>query len=183
MWQLQECLSKSVLLNAPNLLEIIWNVLVLVLVVTDSDNKNRTFVQVSSLFCNDSSTLQQETQNGHSSPWCLPKSVPTCSKILPLNRLFAFAFVTGVCRNYERKKPPFLFLNEKKLHRMNIHYAFSIREVSEVVDSDQTLQVVAPPSPSPSPLYISRSQSEGWAQLNSWLNYHYDPPYCLHCPH
>ena len=46
------------------------------------------------------------------------------------------------CRNYDRKKPPFLFLeNEKKLHRMNIHYAFSIREVSEVVDSDQTLQV------------------------------------------
>ena len=136
-----------------------------ILVVTDSDNKNPTFVQVSSLFCNDSSTLQQETQNGHSSPWCLPKSVPTCSKILPLNRLFPFAFVTGVCRNYERKKPPFLFLNEKKLHRMNIHYAFSIREVSEVVDSDQTLQVVAPPSPSPSPsptpLYISRSQSEG----------------------
>jgi len=83
--------------------------------------------QVFGLYCNDSSSQHQATQNGHSSPWCLPK-------------------------NYDRKKPPFLFLeNEKKLHRMNIHYAFSIREVSEVVDSDQTLQI---------PMYFTVSWTE-----------------------
>ena len=31
--------------------------------------------QASCLFCNESSSQQPTTQNGHSSPWCLPKSV------------------------------------------------------------------------------------------------------------
>jgi len=47
-------------------------------------------------------------------PWCLPK-------------------------NYDKKKPPFLFDDEG--NTMNIHYAFSIREVSEVIDSEQTLEI------------------------------------------
>lgn len=47
-------------------------------------------------------------------PWCLPK-------------------------NYDKKKPPFLFDDEGQT--MNIHYAFSIREVSEVIDSEQTLEI------------------------------------------
>ena len=47
-------------------------------------------------------------------PWCLPKS-------------------------YDKKKPPFLFDDEGQT--MNIHYAFSIREVSEVIDSEQTLEI------------------------------------------
>jgi len=47
-------------------------------------------------------------------PWCLPK-------------------------NYDKKKPPFLFDDEGQ--QMNIHYRFSIREVSEVIDSEQTLEI------------------------------------------
>ena len=62
-------------------------------------------------------TIETQTCNASVSkklPWCLPK-------------------------NYDKKKPPFLFDDEGQT--MNIHYAFSIREVSEVVDKDQTLQV------------------------------------------
>jgi len=47
-------------------------------------------------------------------PWCLPKG-------------------------YDKKKPPFLFDDDG--NTMNIHYAFSIREVSEVTDSEQTLEI------------------------------------------
>ena len=39
-------------------------------------------------------------------------------------------------RSYDRKKPPFLFLNERRLQRMNIHYAFSIRSDGGDDDSD-----------------------------------------------
>ena len=51
--------------------------------------------------------------------------------------------VSSTTREYDRKKPPFLLTknDRKKEQKMNIHYAFSIREVSEVVDKDQTLQV------------------------------------------
>jgi len=81
-------------------------------------------LQVLGIFCgsNESNTTNSST---HSAPWCLPK-------------------------NYDRKKPPFLFVNDNK-HRMNIHYAFSIREVSEVVDNDQTLQI---------PMYFTVSWKE-----------------------
>ena len=44
-------------------------------------------------------------------------------------------------RDYDRKKPPFLFVDKHEHNRMNIHYDFSIREVSEIKDQDQTLTV------------------------------------------
>ena len=62
-------------------------------------------------------TIETQTCNASVSkklPWCLPK-------------------------NYDKKKPPFLFDDEGQT--MNIHYAFSIREVSEVIDSEQTLEI------------------------------------------
>jgi len=74
------------------------------------------------IFCN-SSQLQTSRLK---SPWCIPKS-------------------------YDRKKPPFLFVNEDKLHQMNIHYTFSIREVSEVIDNEQILKI---------PMYFTVSWTE-----------------------
>ena len=59
-------------------------------------------------------------------PWCLPK-------------------------NYDKKKPPFLFDTSDDRQLMNIHYAFSIREVSKVMDSEQTLQI---------PMYFTVSWTE-----------------------
>ena len=52
-------------------------------------------------------------------PWCLPAS-------------------------YDKKKPPFLFTadeGEDKDKDMNLHFTFSVREVSKVTDEDQTLQI------------------------------------------
>lgn len=74
------------------------------------------------VFCN-ASNVQT---SGLKSPWCIPKS-------------------------YDRKKPPFLFVNEDKLHQMNIHYTFSIREVSEVIDNEQILKI---------PMYFTVSWTE-----------------------
>merc|ERR1712212_981941 len=71
--------------------------------------------------------VQSQLQtSGLKSPWCIPKS-------------------------YDRKKPPFLFVNEDKLHQMNIHYTFSIREVSEVIDNEQILKI---------PMYFTVSWTE-----------------------
>ena len=44
-------------------------------------------------------------------------------------------------RIYDRKKPPFLFLTKDEDHHMNMHYTFSVREVSEVRDNEQVLKV------------------------------------------
>jgi len=74
------------------------------------------------IFCN---STQLQT-SGLKSPWCIPKS-------------------------YDRKKPPFLFVNEDELHQMNIHYTFSIREVSEVIDNEQILKI---------PMYFTVSWTE-----------------------
>lgn len=84
--------------------------------------------QVSSnISCNSSpSNPSNSSTAGIPSPWCIPK-------------------------NYDRKKPPFLFLTEGALHQMNIHYTFSIREVSEVVDNEQTLKI---------PMYFTVSWTE-----------------------
>ena len=38
------------------------------------------------------------------------------------------------------KKPPFLFYREED-RRMNLHFTFSIREVSQVRDSEQRLKI------------------------------------------
>jgi len=69
--------------------------------------------------------------SSHAPPWCLPK-------------------------DYDRKKPPFLFI-EREDHKMNIHYAFSIREVSEITDRDQTLQI---------PMYFSVSWTDDRLMVN-----------------
>ena len=42
--------------------------------------------------------------------------------------------------NYDKKKPPFLFTDDES-SSMNLHFTFSVREVSKVVDGDQTLQI------------------------------------------
>jgi len=43
-------------------------------------------------------------------------------------------------RNYEVTKPPFLYKSEGN-QKMNLHFTFSIREISEVKDSDQVLKI------------------------------------------
>lgn len=45
-----------------------------------------------------------------------------------------------VPRNYEVTKPPFLYKKEGN-QKMNLHFTFSIREISEVRDSDQVLKI------------------------------------------
>ena len=42
--------------------------------------------------------------------------------------------------NYDKKKPPFLFTDDETSD-MNLHFTFSVREVSKVTDEDQTLQI------------------------------------------
>lgn len=84
--------------------------------------------QDSNMFCTSSNGRAANQSHSLASPWCLPKE-------------------------YDRKKPPFLLTknDSKKEQKMNIHYAFSIREVSEVVDKDQTLQI---------PMYFTVSWTE-----------------------
>ena len=48
-------------------------------------------------------------------PWCLPVT-------------------------YDKKKPPILF-NDDEGSKMNLHFTFSVREVSKVTDSEQTLKI------------------------------------------
>jgi len=48
-------------------------------------------------------------------PWCLPVT-------------------------YDKKKPPILF-NDEDGSKMNLHFTFSVREVSKVTDSEQTLKI------------------------------------------
>lgn len=45
-----------------------------------------------------------------------------------------------VPRNYEVTKPPFLYKPEGN-QKMNLHFTFSIREISEIRDSDQVLKI------------------------------------------
>jgi len=63
--------------------------------------------------------------------------------------------------DYDRKKPPFaerLSRDSNQASKMNIHYAFSIREVSEVVDNEQTLQL---------PMYFSVAWREDRLTVDS----------------
>ena len=52
--------------------------------------------------------------------------------------------------NYDKKKPPFLFTDDETSD-MNLHFTFSVREVSKVTDEDQTLQI---------PMYFTVSWTE-----------------------
>jgi len=53
-------------------------------------------------------------------------------------------------RNYEVTKPPFLYKPEGN-QKMNLHFSFSIREISEIRDSDQVLKI---------PMYFTVSWEE-----------------------
>ena len=61
-----------------------------------------------------SGTQCNKTLSTQKFPWCLPA-------------------------NYDKKKPPFLFNDDDM--EMNLHFTFSIREVSKVEDADQTLEI------------------------------------------
>ena len=58
-------------------------------------------------------------------PWCLPVT-------------------------YDKKKPPILF-NDDEGSKMNLHFTFSVREVSKVTDSEQTLKI---------PMYFTVSSAD-----------------------
>ena len=69
--------------------------------------------------CPGSKCVGNGTSRSKKLPWCLPAS-------------------------YDKKKPPFLFTadeGEDKDKDMNLHFTFSVREVSKVTDEDQTLQI------------------------------------------
>merc|ERR1712223_365712 len=74
----------------------------------------RTFITV--LYLSASAAGESCSRNATQKlPWCLPTT-------------------------YDKKKPPILF-NDDEGSTMNLHFTFSVREVSKVTDSDQTLQI------------------------------------------
>jgi len=74
-----------------------------------------TFFFIFWLFVPDTQGTQcNKTLSTQKFPWCLPA-------------------------NYDKKKPPFLFNDDDM--EMNLHFTFSIREVSKVLDADQTLEI------------------------------------------
>ena len=77
------------------------------------------FPQCLNVPCPGSKCVSNGTSRSKKLPWCLPAS-------------------------YDKKKPPFLFTadeGEDKDKDMNLHFTFSVREVSKVTDEDQTLQI------------------------------------------